>query len=206
MTNFSFLILLSLVVCICAQDFVCPDNGNFANPSATDCDTFYSCQDNGDGTYTVSLEYCFYPMIWDDTLKICIKRGPDSCLPIVDPCENGDGYQPSDKECSHFYICNSDVATLVSCPAGLVFNSETNSCAFPPITCSDWCTDHPTGAYTYWNYAAGVTCTGDADGTTLPVPWDGSERVAAFCYSGYPILVFCCGIGRHVYGSPGICQ
>ncbi|XP_033238181.1 uncharacterized protein [Drosophila pseudoobscura] len=100
------------------------------------CANYYSCLDG-----VTTLEKCPLNSYFDDSLKVCTADTDSICWQNF--CVGkADGSAVADKtNCSVFYVCSSDSATIQNCPVGSIFNADGWNCQ--PGKCDDTTTVEP---------------------------------------------------------------
>ncbi|CAB3237037.1 unnamed protein product [Arctia plantaginis] len=120
-------------------DFFC-NEGNGYYTVDYECDTYILCQRKKatkfscpDGLYfNPAAKYNEYPCVYPSEVQCNGSTGKQYTRPAITgtrQCPKQYGlFAINDGDCSKYIMCNIGVATVMNCPAGLVFNPSTESC------------------------------------------------------------------------------
>ncbi|KAJ8734669.1 hypothetical protein PYW08_013919 [Mythimna loreyi] len=120
------------------SDFQCIE-GNGYYSVEHECDTYIECKSNRamkyacpDGLhFNPAAKHFEYPCAYPSEVK-CLAGYLEQTPKATDRCPNQYGfYSMNDGDCSKFIMCQEGLATIMDCPMGLVFNSQTSTCDWP---------------------------------------------------------------------------
>lgn len=106
---------------LCAEDLTCPDTGVEFLPHPKSCRTYFMCISG-----IANQLQCAPGFYWNEIHNYCDVEENVVCN-FQCPSEGVHWFR-HEFSCSHYFICASGNAQLLSCAAGLYFDSEQNRC------------------------------------------------------------------------------
>lgn len=120
---------------------------SYYEPDAEQCDKYYECNIKGeirehlcpDGfTFDPTLQKCDYPVKVNCTTRPLLQEPQPS-----KNCSRANGFfpWPASESCQKFWDCREGTPYLQSCPVGVIFDPQLNTCATPDQSSRKECTE-----------------------------------------------------------------
>jgi len=120
---------------------------SYYEPDEEQCDKYYECNIKGeirdhlcpDGfTFDPTLQKCDYPVKVNCTTRPLLQEPQPS-----KNCSRANGFfpWPANESCQNFWDCREGRAYLQSCPVGVIFDPQLNTCATPDQSTRTECTE-----------------------------------------------------------------
>jgi len=129
------------------QECVPLNDVSYYEPDEEQCDKYYECNIKGeirdhlcpDGfAFDPTLQKCDYPVKVNCTSRPLLQEPQPS-----KNCSRANGFfpWPANESCQNFWDCREGRAYLQSCPVGVIFDPQLNTCATPDQSTRTECTE-----------------------------------------------------------------